>query len=59
MNQLPKVLIVVAMISLATALIIKFTTLRNIIPGPLPLNWARLADTFLLLSIAISVINRK
>ena len=59
MNRLPKVLIGVSMIFLAIALTIKFSTMRSIFPGPLPINWAKLADTFLLLSIAVSLLSKK
>ena len=59
MNNLSKVVIVVALLFLGVALFIKFTTVGRIIPGPLPFNWAKLADTFLLLAIAISLANKK
>jgi len=59
MNKLSKVLVALAFVSLVGALSIKFTTAGRILPGPLPVNWAKLADTFLLFSIAISLLNRK
>jgi len=59
MDKLSKVLVALALVSLVAALSIKFTTAGRILPGPLPINWAKLADTFLLFSIAISLLNRK
>jgi hypothetical protein len=58
MSMLSKILIVMAIISLAAALFIKFSTVGTILPGPVALNWSRLADTFLLFSIAVSLLGR-
>jgi hypothetical protein len=59
MNSLPKILIVAALICLVVAILIKMTTIGKILPGPMPLNWAKLADTVLLFSIAISLLVKK
>jgi len=59
MNMLAKILIVLAAIFLLIALSVKFSFMGKALPFPLPLNWAKLGDTALLFSIAISVLNRK
>ncbi len=59
MGKLPKALIVLAVISLIVAVAIKITTLGKILPGPIPVNWAKLADTLLLFAIAISLLGKK
>jgi len=55
MNTMSKILVVIALICLSTALLIKMTTVGKILPGPIPLNWAKLTDTVLLFSIALSL----
>lgn len=59
MEKFPKTLIVLAVISLIIAVVIKVTTLGKILPGPIPINWAKLADTLLLFAIAISLLGKK
>jgi hypothetical protein len=59
MEKFPKTLIVLAVISLIIAVAIKITTLGKILPGPIPINWAKLADTLLLFAIAISLLGKK
>ena len=59
MDKLSKVLIVGPMICVFVALIIKMSTLGRRLPGPFPINWAKLADTILLFSIALSLLGRK
>lgn len=59
MEKLPKTLIVLAVVSLIVAVAIKVTTLGKIVPGPIPINWAKLADTLLLFAIAISLLGKK
>jgi len=58
MSKLSKILIILALLALLAALSIKLTTAGKILPGPLPINWAKLADTFLLFSIAISLLRK-
>ncbi|MDP2923880.1 MAG: hypothetical protein Q8O30_09230 [Candidatus Omnitrophota bacterium] len=59
MGKISKILVVLAGVSLIVAVAIKVTTLGNIIPGPIPINWAKLADTLLLFAIAISLLGKK
>ncbi len=59
MEKFPKALIVLAVVSLIIAIAIKVTTLGKILPGPIPINWAKLADTLLLFAIAISLLGKK
>lgn len=59
MEKFPKTLIVLAVVSLIIAVAIKVTTLGKILPGPIPINWAKLADTLLLFAIAISLLGKK
>lgn len=59
MEKFSKLLIVLAVISLVIAVVIKLTTFGKIMPGPMPINWSRLADTFLLFSIATSLLSKK
>jgi len=59
MAKLPKILVITALACIAIALLIKLTTIGKLLPGPLPLNWAKLADTMLLFAIAISVASKK
>jgi len=55
MNTMSKILVVIALICLSTALLIKMITVGKILPGLMPLNWAKLTDTVLLFSIALSL----
>lgn len=59
MNKLSKTLVILALASVIAALSFKLTTAGRILPGPIPLNWAKLADTLLLFAIAISLLNKK
>lgn len=59
MEKFSKLLIVLAVISLVVAVAIKLTTLGKILPGPVPISWAKLADTLLLFSIATSLLGKK
>lgn len=59
MVKVTKGLIIIAAICLIVAILIKITTLGKIVPGPMPINWAKLADTALLFSIAISLLGKK
>ena len=59
MEKLPKVLIIVAIVCLVVAVSIKAVTLGQLMPGRMPINWAKLADTVLLFSIAISLLAKK
>ncbi len=56
MNRL---LVVVAIVFLAFAILIKLTTMGRLVPGLLPVNWIKLTDTLLLISIALSLLGRK
>ena len=58
-DKISKLLIISAFVSLIVAISIKFNTLGRILPGPFPINWAKLADTMLLFSIAISLLFNK
>lgn len=59
MSKLPKTMIILAVISLLVAMLIKLITAGKLIPGALPINWAKIADTFLLFSIALSLAGKK
>jgi hypothetical protein len=59
MNNLPKILVVVALLCLLVAVFIKITTIGKLLPAPMPLNWARLTDTALLFAIAIALLAKK
>lgn len=59
MNKFSKVLIVGAVICVVVAMSLKLTRLGQILPGPQPFNWAKLADTILLFSIAVSLALKK
>ena len=59
MKQLAKVFIVIAVICVILALVIKLTTLGTIMPGAMPINWIKLADTALLFTIALSLLADK
>jgi len=59
MLKLSKAMVVLAAIALLAALSIKFTTMGRILPGPFFINWAKLADTFLLFSIAFSLLAKR
>jgi uncharacterized membrane protein len=59
MNNLPKILVAIALICLLIAVGIKISTLGKLLPAPMPLNWARLADTVLLFAIAIALLGKK
>ena len=59
MQAFSRILILGAVICLFIALVIKMSTLGKILPGPYPINWARLADTILLFAIAIGVTSKK
>lgn len=58
-GKIAKLLVLVAVISVLVALLIKARTMGRILPGPMPINWAKLADTFLLFSIALSLLEKK
>ena len=55
MRKLGGILIVMALVSMFLAISIKFSITGKIVPGTLPVNWAKIADTCLLFSIAISL----
>jgi hypothetical protein len=59
MVKISKALVTGAFLCVVVAVSLKLTKLGSIFPGPQPLNWAKLADTILLFSIAISVGNKK
>jgi len=59
MEKLSKFLIATAMLCLIVAISIKITTLGVLLPGRMPINWAKLADTALLFSIALSLLAKK
>ncbi len=59
MEKLPKVLVIAAALCLLVAILIKLTTFGAVIPGRIPINWAKLADTVLLFSIALSLLTKK
>ncbi|TRZ95516.1 PilZ domain-containing protein [bacterium] len=59
MGKLSKILVILALLSVLAALSIKLTIAGRILPGPLPINWAKLADTLLLFSIALSLLGKK
>ncbi|RJP28086.1 MAG: PilZ domain-containing protein [Candidatus Omnitrophota bacterium] len=58
MKNFSKILIILAVICVLVALSLKVTTMGKLLPGPLPINWAKLADTFLLFAIAVSLLNK-
>lgn len=59
MNKLSKAIVALAGIFVLVAILIKLSTARTISPAPIPVNWLKLTDTFLLFSIAISLLNKK
>lgn len=59
MNKLPAILVVLAVVSILTAILIKLTAMGRLLPGPMPINWMRLAGMFLLFSIALSLLGKK
>jgi putative Ca2+/H+ antiporter (TMEM165/GDT1 family) len=59
MSLIAKLLIIVSALFVFMALLIKATTVGKIVPGPLPLNWLKLAETVLFFSIAISLANNQ
>lgn len=59
MEKLSKVLIIAAIICLVVAVSIKAVTLGQLMPGRMPINWVKIADTVLLFSIAISLLAKK
>lgn len=59
MGKMSKILVILAAVSLLVAILIKMTTVGKILPGPMPINWAKLADTLLLFAIAISLLVKK
>jgi len=59
MEKLPRVLIIAAIVCLVVAVAIKAVTLGQLMPGRMPINWVKLADTVLLFSIAISLLGKK
>ena len=59
MAKTPKMLIIGALFCTLIAIVLKLTKLGQVIPYPQPLNWAKLAETMLLFSIALSVIAKK
>ena len=59
MQGFSKILILGAVVCLVVALTIKMITLGRMLPGPYPINWARLCDTILLFAIAIAVTSKK
>jgi len=58
-ERLAKIFIFGAIICVVVAVAIKTITVGRILPGSIPLNWAKLADTLLLFSIAVSLVTRK
>ncbi len=58
-QKLARAFIIIAILCILYAVYIKAKTVGHILPGSLPLNWAKLADTFLLFSIAVSLVFRK
>jgi uncharacterized protein (TIGR02266 family) len=59
MKRLSKVFIVLAVICVLLALMIKLTTIGTILPGAMPINWIKLADTALLFAIALALLEEK
>jgi len=59
MNNLPKILVAAALLCLLIAVFIKITTIGKLLPAPMPLNWARLADTALFFAIAVALLGKK
>lgn len=59
MKKLAKILVFCALGCVSVAIVIKASTIGKVIPGPMPLNWAKLADTVLLFAIAISLLDKK
>jgi len=61
MKRLAAVFLVMALVFMGTALFIKLVSVGRVMPGPMPINWIKLTDTFLLFSIAVSLLalNRK
>jgi len=59
MGKTPKMLIIGAFLCAVIAIMLKLTRLGQVLPYPQPLNWAKLADTMLLFSIALSLIAKK
>ena len=58
-SKMAKLFILVAIVCIFIAVGIKAITLKSVLPGSMPLNWAKLADTFLLFSIAASLVTKK
>jgi hypothetical protein len=59
MKRLAKLFIILAVICVLLALVIKLTTIGTILPGALPINWVKLADTALLFAIALALLEEK
>jgi hypothetical protein len=59
MGKIPKILIIGALFCTLIAIVLKLTRLGQVLPYPPPLNWAKLADTMLFFSIALSLIAKK
>lgn len=58
MNKLAKALVLLAVFCLCFAIVIKLSSTGKLFPVPFFLNWAKLADTFLLFSIALSLLGK-
>lgn len=58
-KSLGKALLILAVLFVILAAGIKMTTLGTIMPGAMPINWVKLADTVLLFSIAVSLLGKQ
>lgn len=59
MKPLAKIFLVFALACIILAISIKLTTIGTIIPGAMPINWIKLADTALLCTIALALLADK
>ena len=58
MKGLAKLFMILALICIILAIVIKFTTVGTVIPGAMPVNWIKLADTALLFTIALALLGK-
>lgn len=58
MKGLAKLFMLAALICIILAIVIKVTTLGTVLPGAMPVNWIKLADTALLFTIALALLGK-
>ena len=58
MKLVAQILFFVSAACVCIAIFIKFFTVGKIVPGPMPVNWLKLAETLLLFTIAFILLQR-